>query len=324
MEENMSEITHRRVHTNGIWMHVAEKGKGPIVLLIHGFPELWSSWIYQLNQLADHGYRAVAPDMRGYGETDSPPDATSYTALHLVGDLIGLLDQLQEEQAFVVGHDWGAQVAWYLCLLRPDRVRALVNLGIPYRARSLDFGPIETITKAFGEGCYISQFQEPGRSEASFGRHDCLTVLKKFLLIGAPDDLTAPPQVEIIDFLETPSSLPPWITEEELQYAAGMFEKTGFTGGLNYYRAMNLTWELLAPWQEAKITTPTKFITGDKDLGFSSFGTKHYINGDEFKSLVPNLDVVIIDGHHFIQWENAARVTQEILKFFDTKLSASL
>ncbi|KAL9675029.1 hypothetical protein QQ045_003228 [Rhodiola kirilowii] len=304
MQENMSEITHRRVHTNGIWMHVAEKGIGigPLVLPIHGFPEQWSSWIYQLNQFADHGYRAVAPDMRGYGETDSPPDATSYTALHLVGDLIGLLDQLQEEQAFVVGHDWVAQVAWYLCLLRPDRVRALVNLGVPYRARTLNSGPIETITKAFGEGCYISQFQEPGRSEASFGRHDCLTVLKK----------------------DPPSSLPPWITEEELQYAAGMFEKTGFTGGLNYYRAMNLTWELLAPWQEAKITTPIKFITGDKDLGFRSFGTEHYINGDEFKSLVPNLDVVIINGHHYIQWENAARVTQEILKFFDTKLSASL
>uniref|UniRef100_A0A7N0ZQU3 soluble epoxide hydrolase n=1 Tax=Kalanchoe fedtschenkoi TaxID=63787 RepID=A0A7N0ZQU3_KALFE len=320
----MSEISHRRIRTNGIWMHVAEKGKGPLVLLIHGFPQLWSSWLHQIHHLADHGYRVVAPDMRGYGDTDSPPDAASYAVFHLVADLVGLLDQLGEEQAFVVGHDWGAQVAWHLCLLRPDRVRALVNLGVPYRARAPDSPPVESITKMLGEGCYISQFQEPGRAEASFARHDCLTVLKKFLLIGAPENLTAPPGVEIIDFLEAPSSLPPWITEEELRYSAGMFEKTGFTGALNYYRAMNLTWELMAPWQGTKITTPTKFILGDKDLGFRSFGTEHYVKGEEFKSLVPNLEVVVIDGHHFIQQESAARVTQEISTFFGTKLSSSL
>lgn len=98
MEEKMSGITHRRVQTNEICMHIAEKGKGPLVVLIHGFPQLWCSWIYQINHLADNGYHVVAPDMRGYGETDSPPDAASYTSLHLVGDLIGLLDHLEEEK----------------------------------------------------------------------------------------------------------------------------------------------------------------------------------------------------------------------------------
>ncbi|XP_058209390.1 uncharacterized protein LOC131322171 [Rhododendron vialii] len=313
------DIAHRRVHTNGIWIHFAEKGKckeGPLVLLIHGFPQLWSSWKFQMDRLVETGYRVVAPDMRGYGDSDCPPDPASYTVFHLVGDLIGLLDNLGEKQAFVVGHDWGAQVAWYLCLFRPDRVKALVNMGVPYRPQS-PVKPVDFMTKIYGEGFYVSQFQEPGRAERSFSKYDCLTILKKFLLIDSPDLLAAPPGTEIIDFLETPSSLPAWITEEELKTCAAKFEKTGFTGALNYYRAMNLNWELLGPWRGAKITVPTKFIVGNKDAGFESFGTKTYIEGEEYKSHVPNMEVVVIDGHHFIHQERAQLVSNEILSFFN-------
>ncbi|KAH7844254.1 hypothetical protein Vadar_026101 [Vaccinium darrowii] len=202
-------------------------------------------------------------------------------------------------QAFVVGHDWGAQVAWYLCLFRPDRVKALVNMGVIYRPPS-PVKPLDFMTKKYGEGFYISQFQEPGRAERSFSRYDYLTILKKFLLIDAPDLLAAPPGTEIIDFLNTPASLLAWITEEELQKCASKFEKTGFTGALNYYRAMDLNWELLGPWREAKINVPTKFIVGNKDVGFESFGTKDHIEGEGYKSHVPNMEVVVIDGHHFI------------------------
>ncbi|KAF8410544.1 hypothetical protein HHK36_003075 [Tetracentron sinense] len=181
---------------------------------------------------------------------------------------------------------------------RPDRVKALVNLGVPYLPRSPTFKPIEGMTQMFGEGFYLFQFQEPGRAEKAFARYDCRTVMKKFLLINAPDLLAAPVGIEIIDFLDTPSSLPTWITEEELQF----------------YASKN--WELLAPWQGAKITVPTKFIVGDKDVGIQSFGTKDYIEGGVFKSLVPNLEVVTINGHHFIQQENAEEVTKEIISFF--------
>lgn len=312
-----SEIVHGRVHTNGIWIHFAEKGKGPLVLLIHGFPELWSSWKHQITHLSEHGYRVVAPDMRGYGDSDCPRDPASYTVFHLVGDLIGLLDELGEKQAFVVGHDWGAQVAWYLCLFRPDRVKALVNLGVPYRPNS-PMKPTEFFTKMFGDGFYISQFQEPGRTEKSFSQYNCLTILKKLLLIDGPDLLAAPPGVEIVDFLDTPSSLPAWITEDELQLRASKFEKSGFTGALNYYRAMDINWELLGPWQGAKIKVPTKFIVGNKDVGFQSFGTKDYIEGEECKSHVPNMEVVIVDGgHHYIQEEKAELVNNHILSFFN-------
>ncbi|XP_022763222.1 uncharacterized protein LOC111308838 [Durio zibethinus] len=313
----MSDIKHRRVWTNGIWMHIAEKGEeGPVVLLIHGFPQLWSSWKYQMNHLVDHGFHVVAPDMRGYGDSDCPENPASFTVLHLVGDLIGLLDELGIKQAFVVGHDWGAQVAWHLCLFRPDRVKALVNLSVPYFPRSPKIKPIKFMTETFGEGFYISQFQEPGRAEKSFSKYDSLTILKKFLFINAPDLLAAPPGVEIIDFLETPHSLPDWITQEDLELQAIKFQKSGFTGTLNYYRAMDMNWELLGPWQGSKITVPTKFIVGNKDTGFESFGTKHYIQGEEFRSLVTDLEVVVIDGHHFIQQEKAEQVTAEILSFF--------
>ncbi|KAK3412557.1 epoxide hydrolase A [Eucalyptus grandis] len=311
----MADITHRRVRTNGIWMHIAEKGDGPLVLLIHGFPELWSSWKHQIHRLAERGYHAVAPDMRGYGDSDCPTDPASYTILHWVGDFVGLIDVLGQDQAYVVGHDWGAEVAWHLCLLRPDRVKALVNLGVPYRPRTPQFKPSEYMAK-FGDGLYITQFQEPGRAEKSFAKHDCPTVLKKFLLVNAPDMLVAPPGVEFIESLETPDSLPSWTTEEELQYRAEKFQRSGFTGALNYYRAMDRNWELLGPWQGARISVPTKFIVGDKDIGFQSAGTKSYIESEFFKGLVPGIQVLVIDGHHFIQQERAELVTAEILSFF--------
>ncbi|MEO6399009.1 MAG: alpha/beta hydrolase, partial [Tepidiformaceae bacterium] len=128
----MSELTHRFISTNGIQMHIAEQGEGPLVVLCHGFPESWYSWRHQLQALADAGYHAVAPDQRGYGQTDKPEAIDQYTQLHLVGDIVGILDALGEEQAVVVGHDWGAPVAWNSALLRPDRFRGVAALSVPY------------------------------------------------------------------------------------------------------------------------------------------------------------------------------------------------
>ena len=142
----MTEIAHRFVETNGIRMHLAEEGEGPLVVLLHGFPESWYSWRHQLQALAEAGYHAVAPDQRGYGQTDRPAEIEKYTQLHLVGDVIGLLDALGEEQAVVVGHDWGAPVAWNTALLRPDRVRGVVGLSVPYCPR----GPVSMLTAHAG------------------------------------------------------------------------------------------------------------------------------------------------------------------------------
>jgi pimeloyl-ACP methyl ester carboxylesterase len=311
----MGEVNQKRIKTNGIWMNIAEKGTGPLVLLLHGFPEFWFAWRHQITHLANHGYHSVAPDLRGFGDSDSPISPSSYTIFHIVGDLIGLLDHFGEQQAFVVGSDWGAVVAWYLGLFRPDRVKALVCLSVPFSPRSPNIKTTESYKQMFGDDYYVSQFLEPGRAEKAFARCDYVTVMKKFILINKTDPLIAPPGMEIIDYLETPSFLPPWITEDELQVFADKFQESGFTGPLNYYRAIDLNWELLAPWQGSKVSVPAKLIVGNKDIGFDCGGTREYLQGATFKSLVPNNEVVILDGHHFIHQERAQEVSDEILSF---------
>src|SRR5215469_7060888 len=156
-----TEVTHRTVETNGIRMRLAEAGAGPLVLLCHGFPELWYSWRHQLPALAEAGFRVVAPDMRGYGQTDRPAAIDRYTLFHMVGDMVGLLDTLGAEHAVIAGHDWGAPVAWHAALLRPDRFRAVIGLSVPFRPR----GPGgSTSAMPRDEGSMVDQlnFQQPG------------------------------------------------------------------------------------------------------------------------------------------------------------------
>ncbi|KAJ0097374.1 hypothetical protein Patl1_29012 [Pistacia atlantica] len=278
MSVSVSEVRHQRIRTNGIWMHVAEQGSGPLVVLLHGFPEFWYSWRHQITYLANQGYHVVAPDLRGYGDSDSPLSPSSYTLLHLVGDLVGLLDHFGAQQAFIVGHDWGAVAGWYLSLFRPERVKGFVSFCVPFFPRDPNTRSLESCVRLFGDGFYICQFQT--------------------------GNLIAPMGMEIIDYLETPANLPLWITEEELQVYADKFQESGFTGALNYY-----------PWEGSKVTVPTKFIVGDKDIGFQINGIREYVTGD-FKNFVPNLEVVILDGgHHFIQQEKPEAVSEEILSF---------
>ncbi|KAL6599830.1 hypothetical protein ACP70R_045481 [Stipagrostis hirtigluma subsp. patula] len=309
------EVRHWNAAVNGVSLHVAEQGPtaGPAVLLLHGFPELWLSWRHQMAALAARGFRALAPDLRGYGDSDVPADPAVYTIFDIVGDLVALLDHLRLPKVFVVGHDWGSQVAWNLSLFRPDRVRAVVALGIPFFPR----GPRLTEPyAALGDRYYIVQFQEPGRAEKAFGRYDVATVLKKFYSIEI-DELVAPPGVEIIDFLQASSSPLPWMTEEELGQFAEKFQKSGFTGPLNYYRMLETDFKLTAPWSGAKITVPAKFILPKKDIGLKSFGTEQYVKSGDLKANVPDLEIAIIEGHHFVQQEQAERVNTEILSYFE-------
>ena len=157
----MDGIEHRTVKVNGINMHVAEKGQGPVILFIHGFPELWYAWRHQIVALASLGFRAVAPDLRGYGDTDAPESPENYTCLDIVGDLVALLDAIApgDDKVFVVGHDWGAVIAWHLCLLRPDRVKALVNLSVAFNPRNPHRKPIPSMRAVCGDDYYMCRFQ---------------------------------------------------------------------------------------------------------------------------------------------------------------------
>ncbi|BBH10433.1 alpha/beta-Hydrolases superfamily protein [Prunus dulcis] len=182
----MEKIEHTTVSTNGINMHIASIGTGPVVLFLHGFPELWYSWRHQLLSLSSLGYRCIAPDLRGFGDTDAPPSPASYSALHIVGDLIGLLDHLGIDQVFLVGHDWGAVIAWWFCLFRPDRVKALVNLSVAFSPRNPKRKPVDGFRALFGDDYYICRFQEPGEIEKEFAGYDTASIMKKTWEITGP------------------------------------------------------------------------------------------------------------------------------------------
>ncbi|KAL9260396.1 Epoxide hydrolase A-like protein [Drosera capensis] len=307
-------ITHRTITSEGIALHVAEKGTGAAILFIHGFPELWYSWRHQILALSSLGFRTIAPDMRGYGGSDAPREAREYTYCHVVGDLIAVLDELGvEEKVFVVGHDWGAAVAWQLCLIRPDRVKALVNLSVAFSPRNRARRPMDALRFLYGDDYYMCRCQVPGEIEAEIEEAGGPNkVLRKFFAYRHPGPLYLPKGA-----LKETVPLPEWLTEEDFAYYCKEFERTGFTGGLNYYRVMNLNWEIMAPWTGAEVKLPVKFIVGDLDLTYCMPGVKDYIHKGGMKKDVPFLqEVIILDGvGHFLQQEKPDEINKHIHDF---------
>ncbi len=268
----MSEITHRNIETNGISMHIAEAGEGPLVLLIHGFPESWYSWRHQLPALAGAGYHVVAPDVRGYGRTDAPKPIEAYSMKQMTADYVGLLDALGAETAVVVGHDWGAPMAWNSAVLYPDRYSAVVGLSVPYTGRP-PLAPTQLFRQIFPNNFfYILYFQEPGVAEAEL-EADVAKSMRSFLYVASGDVDTSAAgnfflKAKDATFLEgmpEPKTLPKWLTQADLDYFTAEFERTGFRGGLNRYRNMDRDWEELPQLADAHIKQPSAFICGDKD-----------------------------------------------------------
>jgi epoxide hydrolase A/B len=267
----MSEIRHRKIQTNGIQLHVAEAGEGPLVLLCHGWPESWYSWRHQLPALAAAGYHAVAPDMRGYGQSDSPAAVDQFTIYHLIGDMTGLCDALGAKQAVIVGHDWGSIVAWNAALIRPDRFRGVVGVSVPFFPRG-PLPPTQMFKAAAGDNfMYILYFQEPGKAERELEADPKRTM--RMLLYSASGSLPkdtpfrqVPKTGRFLDGMLEPPKLPLWLSESDLDYYAGEFARAGFRGGLNWYRNFDRNWELLAPFADAKVTVPAHFIGGLRDV----------------------------------------------------------
>src|SRR3989442_15338861 len=233
----MSEIRHRTVDTNGIGMHVAEQGAGPLVILCHGSPESWYSWRHQLAALAAAGFHAVAPDMRGYGHTDAPAEIEAYTLFHLVGEMVGLVSALGEASAVIAGHDWGAPVAWHAALLRPDLFRAVIGLSVPSRPRG-PVRPTAAMPRTDEAIFYQLYFQTPGVAEAELER-DAHATMRRLAYSGSGN---APGRDNVAmvsrggGFLEhttDPDGLPPWLTAADIEFYAGEFGRTGFRGGLH-------------------------------------------------------------------------------------------
>ncbi|KAL2511805.1 alpha/beta-Hydrolases superfamily protein [Abeliophyllum distichum] len=314
----MEGIEHKMVSVNGINMHVAEKGKGPVVLFLHGFPELWYTWRHQILAFAALGYRAVAPDLRGFGDTDAPSSITSYTCLHVVGDMVALIGSLGVDQVFLVAHDWGALVGWYLCMFRPDLIKAFVSLTVPFRPRHPTLKPIESVRALFGDEYYMCRFQEPGKMESEIAEYGAATVIKKILTGRKPGPPILPKQNPFGNFHDTDDiKLPTWFSKEDLKYYTNKYNHKGFTGGLNYYRALDLNWELTAAWTGVQVKIPVKFVVGDLDMVYTTPGMKEYVHGGGFRKDVPLLkECVVIQGAgHFINQERAEEVNAHIHDF---------
>ena len=320
-EDGMTEIAHRSVETNGIRMHIAEAGEGPLVVMCHGFPESWYSWRHQLVALAEAGFHAVAPDQRGYGQTDKPEAIEAYTQLHLVGDIVGLLDALDEEQAVVAGHDWGAPVAWNASVLRPDRFRGVIGLSVPHNAWAGKIPPTEGMKQRFGDRFFYQlYFQEPGKAEAELEADVRRTM--RMLLYAASGD--APPgdglgnlprTATFLEGLADPGeALPGWLSEADLDFFTGEFERAGFRGGLNWYRNIDRNWELMAAFNGKKVTPPSLFVTGDRDLVVAMAGPGFL---DRLRESAPNLrDAVMLPGvGHWTQQEAPEAVNDAMIGF---------
>uniref|UniRef100_A0A7N0TAG2 soluble epoxide hydrolase n=1 Tax=Kalanchoe fedtschenkoi TaxID=63787 RepID=A0A7N0TAG2_KALFE len=313
----MNEIQHTKIHTNGIDLHVASIGRGQPILFLHGFPELWYSWRHQMLALSSLGYRAIAPDLRGYGDSDAPPSAQSYTVLHIIGDLVGLLDALGIGQVLLVGHDWGAIIAWWFCLIRSERVKALVNLSVPFLRRHPVKKPVEIFRGLLGDDYYVCRFQQPEEAEGEFARAGTEKIIKKFFASRDPLPPVVPKAIGFGVSRKSQRPLPSWLSIEDLNYYVSEFDKSGFTGGLNYYRAWDLSWELTAPWHGQQVRVPVKFIVGDMDTVYHIPGMKEYIHGQGFKQDVPLLEeVVIMEGvAHYLNQEKPEEVSRHIYDF---------
>jgi pimeloyl-ACP methyl ester carboxylesterase len=265
----MARITERRVATNSIELNIAEQGDGPLVLLLHGFPESWYSWRHQFAPLADAGYHVVAPHMRGYGSSDRPQEIEAYTQVEVMADIAGLVPALGYEQAIVIGHDWGAPTAWGCALHYPDLFTAVGALSVPFSPRAAN-PPMATLREVFkGQFFYQLYFQEPGVAEAEF-EADLRLALKKFLYMASGDAdstttlLMRGPDDDLLSGLEVPEALPGWLSEADLDFYTAEFTASGMRGPLNYYRNHDLTWELTAGAPH-KITQPAMFAAGDRD-----------------------------------------------------------
>ncbi|KAL0398637.1 UNVERIFIED_CONTAM: Bifunctional epoxide hydrolase 2 [Sesamum radiatum] len=309
----MEEIGHNYIQVNGLKLHVAEVGSGssPAVVFLHGFPEIWYSWRHQMIAVAKAGYRAIAPDYRGYGQSDPPPDPEKATFSDFLADLLALLDALSIPKVFLIGKDFGARIAYIFSLVHSGRVSGIITLGVPF------VPPTQTtVHKHLPQGSYISRWQEPGRAEADFSRFLCKTVIRNIYILFSRNEVpTAEENLEVMDIVDPSTPLPPWFTEEDLATYASLYEKSGFRTALQVpYRSMSEEFDV----KNVKVDAPALLIMGEKDYFFKFPGMEDYIRSEQAKMFVSKLDTVYLpEGSHFVQEQFPEQVNQLILNFLN-------
>lgn len=312
----MDTINHRRIEVNGINIHIAEAGEGPLIVMTHGFPESWYSWRAQLPALAKAGFKAVALDMPGYGESDAPEDIHRYNQIALSDDVAAIATELGYDEFIVMGHDWGAPTAWHTALRFPERVKAVVGMSVPYGGRPPQ-PPTQGFRYLFKDSFfYMLYFQEVGVAEAEL-ETDIPRFLRSFLFSCTAENPNGfdtskfPATATLLEVMKDPERLPKWLPEDEFNYYVEQFKTKGLRGPLNYYRNLDHTWSLSEHLKDTLIECPALFLAGDKDP------IPHF--GGEMKRMlkyVPNIKTVTIpDCGHWTQQEQPELVNKELLEF---------
>jgi len=309
-------IQHRNLCINELNLHIAEAGEGPLIILIHGFPESWYSWRHQIAVLADAGYKVIALDMPGYGESDAPADMHRYNQIALSDDITSLATELGYEHFIVIGHDWGAPTAWHTALRFPNRVDAVVGMSVPYGGRPPQ-PPTQGFRHLFKEAFfYMLYFQEPGIAEAEL-EADLPRFLRAFLFSccgenpSGFDSSQFPSTAKLLEVMKDPGRLPKWLETDEFSYYLRQFEKKGLRGPLNYYRNLDYTWQLSEELTDVCIEQPALFLAGDNDP-IPLFGREM----ERMLRYVTQVESVIVpDCGHWTQQEQPDFVNNALLSF---------
>jgi pimeloyl-ACP methyl ester carboxylesterase len=321
VDPTMPEVKHRMIQTNGIRLHVAEQGEGQLVILCHGFPECWYSWRHQLGALAKAGFHAVAPDLRGYGRSDRPEEVEKYTILHDIGDTVGLVDALGAKQAVIAGHDIGAAIAWQAALLRPDRFKGVIAMSPPFRPRAFgaSSAPPTTLMPRNENAVFYQLFLQTPEAEAGLGRDLRRTFRSQFYALSGdrpPSEgggFAGGMMPRTGRLLPDPPSLPPWITESDINVYVDAFTRSGFRGPLAWWRNIDRGWELLAAFDGMTVTIPALYMAGERDFVVGAF--QQAISQQSV--LVPKLrPAIMLPGcGHWTQQERASDVSAAMIDF---------
>ena len=311
------------IPANGISLRVAIQGDGPLIVLVHGWPELWYSWRHQIKPLADLGFRVVAPDVRGYGGSDKPHAVQAYDMATMMADVTGIIDHFGQDKAILIGHDWGAPIVWNTAALRPDRVAVVAGLSVPYRRRP-PMPPTDLYRKIYADKFFYQlYFQDEGVAEAEL-EADVQTALRKIYFAisgdGTPKEtwLNRPAGGAFLDNLIDPDPFPAWLTPQDLAYFVDAFREGGFRGPLNRYRNQDRDYAMLQDMGVAPVAQPSCFIAGTDDVVRNFVpGLDLYANTDavctdmRVKRLIPGIG-------HWVQQEAPQAVNDALTAFLRT------
>nr|XP_043621629.1 AB hydrolase superfamily protein YfhM-like [Erigeron canadensis] len=309
----MDQIVHKFVQVNGLKLHLAEIGSesSPVVVFVHGFPEIWYSWRHQMIAVASAGFRAIALDIRGYGLSDPPPETENFKYSDIVNDLLGIIDSLGIDKIFLLAKDFGVRPACVFALRYPTRVIGVISVGIPHTP----FGP-PTFLKELPEGFYINRWQVPGRAEADFGRLDAKTVVRNiYILFSRSENPIATESQEIMDIVDPSTPLPSWFTEEDLSAYGALYEKSGFLNPLKVpYRSLEEQYDIVDP----VIKNPMLLIMGESDYFWKFPGMEGFIKSGMVKHFASDLEIEYVpEGSHFVQEQFPDKVNQLIIAFLN-------